>query len=237
LINLFQKLFSFFAVAPYSNKQTNKLARMSFIERFTHSVTEFFEKHPNTVQLTLTAVAASALTATSILSYQSSQRRLRAKSLKDELREAEERASNIIDLTPVGTVNNSSHHHVLPPPTIFDDKLIEEQLSKNTAFLGEKGTQKVGESFVVVVGAGGVGSWAALMLIRSGVQRIRIIDFDQVTLSSLNRHAVATLEDVGTPKVRCIKKHFKEIAPFVEVEDCIDLLNADNVDELLGGNK
>ncbi|KAG2199319.1 hypothetical protein INT47_012953 [Mucor saturninus] len=205
---------------------------MSFIERFTDSVGQFFEKHPNSVQLTLTAVAASALTATSIMSYQSSQRRSRARSLKDELKEAEER--HIIDLTPVGTVNQGSHYNL--PPIIFDDKLIEEQLSKNTALLGEEGARKVRESFVVVVGAGGVGSWAALMLMRSGVQRIRIIDFDQVTLSSLNRHAVATLEDVGTPKVRCIKNHFKEIAPFVQVEDCIDLLNADNVDELLGGN-
>ncbi|CAO3702143.1 unnamed protein product [Rhizopus stolonifer] len=74
------------------------------------------------------------------------------------------------------------------------------------------------------------------MLLRAGVKHIRVIDFDQVTLSSLNRHAVATLEDVGTPKVRCIKKHFNEIAPFVKVDDCIDLLNADNVDDLLGGN-
>lgn len=206
---------------------------MSFIERFTDSVGKFFDKHPHTLQLTLTAVAASALTATSLLSYQGTQRRLRAKSLKDELREAEER--HIIDLTPVGTVHHGSHT-ILPPPTIFDDKLISEQLSKNTKFLGENGTSKIRDSFVIVVGAGGVGSWTALMLMRSGVQRIRIIDFDQVTLSSLNRHAVATLEDVGTPKVRCIKNHFREIAPFVEVEDCIDLLNADNVDELLSGN-
>ncbi|CAO3633063.1 unnamed protein product [Mucor hiemalis] len=167
---------------------------MSFVERFTDSVTKFLDKHQSAVQLTLTAVAASALTATSIISYQSSQRRLRAKSLKDELREAEERSHNVINLTPVGTVNNG-RHNVLPPPTIFDDKLIGEQLSKNTEFLGEKGSRKVRESFVIVVGAGGVGSWAALMLMRFGVQRIRIIDFDQVTLSSLNGHAVATLED------------------------------------------
>jgi hypothetical protein len=204
---------------------------MTFIERFTDSVGQFVEKHPNTVQLTLTAVAASALTATSILGYQNRQRRSRARTLKDELKEAELRST--IDLTPVGTVHKQGHI----PLTVVDEKLIEEQLSKNTAFLGEAGARKVRESFVVVVGAGGVGSWAALMLMRSGVQRIRVIDFDQVTLSSLNRHAVATLEDVGTPKVRCIKKHFKQIAPFVQVEDCIDLLNADNVNELLGGEQ
>jgi FlaA1/EpsC-like NDP-sugar epimerase len=202
---------------------------MTFIERFTDSVGQFLEKHPNTVQLTLTAVAASALTATSILSYQNRQRRSRARSLKDELKEAELRST--IDLTPVGTVHKQGH----TLPTAFTEQLIEEQLSKNTAFLGEEGTRKVRKSFVIVVGAGGVGSWAALMLMRSGVERIRIIDFDQVTLSSLNRHAVATLEDVGTPKVRCIKKHFQQIAPFVEVDDCIELLNADNVGDLLGG--
>ncbi|KAL0141308.1 ubiquitin--protein ligase molybdopterin-converting factor [Mucor lusitanicus] len=207
---------------------------MSFIQRFTDSVSQFVEQHPNSIQLTLTAVAASALTASSILTFQANQRKSRARTLKDELKEAELRST--IDLTPVGTVNKSGQPHILPPPTVFDDRLIEEQLSKNTAFLGQKGADQVRDAFVIVVGAGGVGSWAALMLMRSGVKRIRIIDFDQVTLSSLNRHAVATLEDVGTPKVRCIKTHFKQIAPFVEVEDCIDLLNADNVDELLSGN-
>ncbi|KAG1117527.1 hypothetical protein G6F42_013412 [Rhizopus arrhizus] len=207
---------------------------MSFIQRFTDSVSQFIDQHPNSIQLTLTAVAASALTASSILTFQANQRKSRARTLKDELKEAELRST--IDLSPVGTVIKSGQPHILPPPTIFEDRLIEEQLSKNTAFLGQKGADKVREAFVIVVGAGGVGSWAALMLMRSGVKRIRIIDFDQVTLSSLNRHAVATLEDVGTPKVRCIKTHFKQIAPFVQVEDCIDLLNADNVDELLSGN-
>jgi tRNA A37 threonylcarbamoyladenosine dehydratase len=45
-----------------------------------------------------------------------------------------------------------------------------------------------------------VGSHAANMLARSGISRIRLIDFDQVTLSSLNRHAVATMQDVGKSK-------------------------------------
>ncbi|EKU20581.1 hypothetical protein NGA_0625900, partial [Nannochloropsis gaditana CCMP526] len=43
------------------------------------------------------------------------------------------------------------------------------------------------------------------MLVRSGVQRIRVIDFDQVTLSSLNRHAVAGLKDVGLSKAEVLK--------------------------------
>jgi tRNA threonylcarbamoyladenosine dehydratase len=52
---------------------------------------------------------------------------------------------------------------------------------------------------VVIVGCVGVGSWAVVMLARSGVAHLRLIDFD---LSSLNRHTTAALADVGTPKVQ-----------------------------------
>jgi tRNA A37 threonylcarbamoyladenosine dehydratase len=56
-------------------------------------------------------------------------------------------------------------------------------------------------------------------LARSGVSKLRLIDFDQVTLSSLNRHAVATLADVGTPKVHAIRKRLEAITPWVKF-DC-----------------
>ncbi len=58
------------------------------------------------------------------------------------------------------------------------------------------------------------------MLLRAGVGRMRLIDFDLVTLSSLNRHAVATRADVGTPKATTLKKHFAEIMPEVRVCTC-----------------
>lgn len=114
-----------------------------------------------------------------------------------------------------------------------DEELIREQLARNYAFLGEQGMQRVREQFVVVVGAGGVGSWTCTMLVRSGVSRLRIIDFDQVSLSSLNRHAVATLEDVGTSKVDCLKKHLARIAPWVEIETVNKLWHLPLAEELL----
>ena len=89
--------------------------------------------------------------------------------------------------------------------------MIREQLARNYAFLTEEGMEKVRNQRIVVVGAGGVGSWVATMLARSGVEHLRIIDFDQVSLSSLNRHAVATLKDVGIPKVDCIKTHLLKL--------------------------
>jgi tRNA A37 threonylcarbamoyladenosine dehydratase len=108
-------------------------------------------------------------------------------------------------------------------------------LARNRVFLGDDGLQKVRDAFVIVVGCGGVGSWAATMLVRSGVGRVRLVDFDQVTLSSLNRHAVATLADVGTPKVLALRKHLEQVAPWVEIDARNALWNKENGEMLLSG--
>lgn len=64
----------------------------------------------------------------------------------------------------------------------------------------------------------GVGSHAAHLLLRSGVGKLRLVDFDQVTLSSLNRHAVAVRADVGIPKATCLQQHFNNIMPEVSTD-------------------
>jgi tRNA A37 threonylcarbamoyladenosine dehydratase len=92
--------------------------------------------------------------------------------------------------------------------------LILEQLARNRVFLTDEGLSKLRNAFVIIVGCGGVGSHAAAALARSGCGKIRLIDFDQVTLSSLNRHAVATLADVGTPKVTCLQRRLEQIVPW-----------------------
>ena len=57
------------------------------------------------------------------------------------------------------------------------------------------------------------GSHCTNMLARAGAGKLRLVDFDQVTLSSLNRHAVATLADVGMPKASALKSHLQRIVP------------------------
>lgn len=118
----------------------------------------------------------------------------------------------------------------------YDDHLFREQLARNYAFLGEEGMEKLKQQYIVVVGAGGVGSWVVTMLIRSGCRRIRVIDFDQVSLSSLNRHSCADLSDVGTPKVECLKQHLLKIAPWCQIEAINELWNKENADRLLFGD-
>ncbi|KAL8874573.1 MAG: hypothetical protein Q9174_000100 [Haloplaca sp. 1 TL-2023] len=115
----------------------------------------------------------------------------------------------------------------------YDDALIEEQLTRTATFLSPPRFEKLRSSFVVVVGLGGVGSHCTSALARSGVSHIRLIDFDQVTLSSLNRHAVATLADVGTPKVRCVRKRLEAVVPWVQWESLNEVWREDKGDRLL----
>lgn len=118
---------------------------------------------------------------------------------------------------------------------LLSDEVVAEQLTRNIQFFGVESQKKVTESFVVVIGLGGVGSHAASMLLRSGVGRLLLVDFDQVSLSSLNRHAVATREDVGTPKASCLKKHFSLIYPECQIEARVQLYDSSAEDEILSG--
>ncbi|KAI4104049.1 MAG: hypothetical protein L6R37_003455 [Teloschistes peruensis] len=116
----------------------------------------------------------------------------------------------------------------------YDDALIDEQLTRTASFLTKPGFQILRSSFVIVVGLGGVGSHCTSALARSGVSHIRLIDFDQVTLSSLNRHAVATLADVGTPKVQCVRKRLEAVVPWVHWQCLNEVWREDKGQRLLG---
>lgn len=118
----------------------------------------------------------------------------------------------------------------------YDDNLFKEQLARNYAFLGDDGMEKLKNQYIIVVGAGGVGSWVVTMLIRSGCKHIRIIDFDQVSLSSLNRHSCANLNDVGKSKVEVLKNHMLKIAPWCKIEIFNELWNLDNAERLIFKN-
>ncbi|KAF9348840.1 hypothetical protein BGX34_002212 [Mortierella sp. NVP85] len=201
-----------------------------------------------TTKLALVGFAASISTAAVILSFQGSRRKRRVRTLKDELRKSLPPPVFDTTLTPhshdiiAGVPYQSLHQQQLRQQLIqdesfaFDEDLIREQMQKNIEFFGEEGFDKLRNSFVIIVGAGGVGSWAANMLIRSGVGKIRLIDFDQVSLSSLNRHATAVQADVGTPKVLAMKKAFKSHAPWVEVDARVELFQEESAEELLSGN-
>ncbi|XP_022759358.1 tRNA threonylcarbamoyladenosine dehydratase isoform X4 [Durio zibethinus] len=119
---------------------------------------------------------------------------------------------------------------------LLSDEIVSEQLTRNIQFFGLDSQQKVTASYIVIIGLGGVGSHAASMLLRSGVGKLLLVDFDQVSLSSLNRHAVATRADVGIPKAECLKKHFSSIFPECQIDAKVLLYDVSSEEEILSGN-
>lgn len=118
----------------------------------------------------------------------------------------------------------------------YPDEIKNEIYSRVESFFGASNFSAVRKSFVIIVGLGGVGSHAANMLARSGVQRLRLVDFDQVSLSSLNRHAVAVLEDVGKPKAEVVKKRLLSVVPWCDIDARVAVFNFERADQLLSGN-
>uniref|UniRef100_A0A7S2SSC0 THIF-type NAD/FAD binding fold domain-containing protein n=1 Tax=Rhizochromulina marina TaxID=1034831 RepID=A0A7S2SSC0_9STRA len=115
----------------------------------------------------------------------------------------------------------------------YPEHVMREVYSRIQTFFGDAGFKSLRESFVVVVGIGGVGSHAAHMLARSGVGVVRVIDFDQVTLSSLNRHAVAGLADVGRPKAEVLAQALTDIVPWCKVDARAAMFTEEQAGELL----
>ncbi|OJJ48342.1 hypothetical protein ASPZODRAFT_130332 [Penicilliopsis zonata CBS 506.65] len=178
-------------------------------------------------QLVATAVLSGVAVAGTIFGYQALKRKEALKDLKASIPiiNDQHHAEDLTEYGAAATIQMSKEDERSAALARraqrgdYDDDLILEQLARNRVFLTDEGLAKLRGSFIIVVGCGGVGSHAVAALARSGVSQIRLIDFDQVTLSSLNRHAVATLADVGTPKVHCIRKRMEQIAPWVRF-DC-----------------
>jgi tRNA A37 threonylcarbamoyladenosine dehydratase len=101
---------------------------------------------------------------------------------------------------------------------------------------GVEGAKKIRLSHVVVVGIGGVGSWAAEALARSGVGRLSLIDLDHVSESNVNRQVQALTQTLGMAKIEAMRDRILDINPgcvvqcidaFVEGDNWLDLLPAD----------
>ena len=99
--------------------------------------------------------------------------------------------------------------------------------------MGLKGQLKLLQSSVLIVGAGGLGSPAALYLSAAGVGKIGIIDFDKVDLSNLQRQIVHFTEDVGRSKAESAASKLRAINPDVEVRTYNERLLAENAVEII----
>ncbi len=90
----------------------------------------------------------------------------------------------------------------------------------------------LGETRVGVVGCGGIGSNIAPLLVRSGVRRLLLVDFDVVECSNLNRQLYLP-EDIGSPKVSVLASHLLRLAPDLEIETMQERVDENTLPALL----
>lgn len=97
----------------------------------------------------------------------------------------------------------------------------------------DAGLKRLEESHVVVIGIGGVGSWAVEALARSGVGKLTLIDLDNIAESNINRQIHALTSTIGESKVEAMKSRILEINDRCEVVVVEDFLTADNLADYL----
>lgn len=89
------------------------------------------------------------------------------------------------------------------------------------------------DSHFIVIGVGGVGSWAAEALARSGVGAITLIDLDDVCITNTNRQSHALQPTIGRQKVAVLAERLRQINPEIRVREEEDFLAQDNLAELI----
>ena len=109
----------------------------------------------------------------------------------------------------------------------------ERRLGGIRRLYGEKAVEKFLCSHVCVIGVGGVGSWAAEALARSGIGQITLIDLDNVAESNVNRQVHAVSGEFGKAKITAMHERILLINPDCRVNETEDFVTIDNLSEML----
>lgn len=110
---------------------------------------------------------------------------------------------------------------------------LERRFGGVARLYGQQGAERLRAAHVCVVGIGGVGSWSAEALARTGVGRITAVDLDMVAESNTNRQIHALGEVYGQAKVEAMAQRIRDINPACTVECIEDFVTPDNVATLL----
>ena len=90
--------------------------------------------------------------------------------------------------------------------------------------------EQIAQKRVIIFGVGGVGSWCAESLIRSGFQHLTIVDFDHVDVTNVNRQLMATSQTVGQVKVEALKERLLSINPSAEITALQQIFTAETAE-------
>lgn len=110
---------------------------------------------------------------------------------------------------------------------------IPPSLMRTELLLGTEKLEKLRKSHILVLGLGGVGAYAAEMLVRAGVGELTIVDGDIVEETNLNRQLPALHSTIGMPKSEVLKKRFLDINPNCIIHDIFEYIEHEKTEKLL----
>lgn len=111
--------------------------------------------------------------------------------------------------------------------------MADNWLQRGELILGEERQERLKKARLLIVGLGGVGSWAAEMLCRAGAGSFTIIDADTVDVTNINRQMPALACNVGKPKCDIVAERMRAINPEVEVDARELFIDSDNIGRII----
>jgi len=101
---------------------------------------------------------------------------------------------------------------------LFNYSKMEGIFNRAELLLGSEAMKRISSARVIIFGVGGVGSWCAESLVRSGVAHLTIVDSDRVCVTNVNRQLMASTQTVGKIKVEVLRERLLEINPNAEIQ-------------------
>jgi len=111
-----------------------------------------------------------------------------------------------------------------------------DRFDRLALLIGEAGLARLRLASVAVFGLGGVGSYAVEALVRGGIGRLTLVDFDRVDITNCNRQVHARTETIGHPKAQVMAERCRTINPDVQVKPLQVFYSTENSEELLQGD-
>lgn len=119
----------------------------------------------------------------------------------------------------------------------IDEETARKWDARTRTLIGDACADKLAASRVLVVGVGGVGGYAAEILLRSGVGNLTLMDADCVDITNLNRQLIATLNTLHQPKAILYAERFHDINPWASINALHEFLTPENAVEVVGEGK
>ncbi|ENV13692.1 hypothetical protein F965_00790 [Acinetobacter schindleri NIPH 900] len=119
---------------------------------------------------------------------------------------------------------------------LLQDDEYDRRFAGVAKIYGDDSFHHYENSHVMVIGIGGVGSWAVEALARTGIGEVTIVDMDVVAASNINRQLPAMTTTLGREKIEIMAERCRAINPRIKVNLIDDYLSPENVKEILAGN-